>query len=73
MLWRIEQHCKYDHHMDERSLLGGQSFVWDSDKATSNVLQHGVRFELAREASSILSPGMKMQARHRKHATPALA
>jgi len=25
-------------------------FVWDSDKASSNVLQHGVRFEQAQEA-----------------------
>ena len=36
--------------MDVHSSLDGQSFVWDSDKAFSNVQQHGVRFEQAREA-----------------------
>lgn len=36
--------------MDVFSTLDGQVFVWDSDKASSNALQHGVRFELAREA-----------------------
>ncbi len=36
--------------MDVFSTLDGQVFVWDSDKASSNALQHGVRFEQAREA-----------------------
>jgi uncharacterized DUF497 family protein len=36
--------------MDLYSTLDGQGFVWDSDKAASNVSAHGVRFEQAREA-----------------------
>jgi len=36
--------------MDVHSKLDGQAFVWDSDKAASNVASHGVRFEQAREA-----------------------
>ncbi len=36
--------------MDVFSTLDGQGFVWDSNKASSNALQHGVRFEQAREA-----------------------
>jgi uncharacterized DUF497 family protein len=36
--------------MDVYTSLDGQSFVWDSDKAASNVSRHGVRFEQAREA-----------------------
>jgi uncharacterized DUF497 family protein len=35
--------------MDVYSTLDGQAFVWDSEKAASNVLRHGVRFEQARE------------------------
>ncbi len=35
--------------MDLHSTLDGQSFVWDSEKAASNVSRHGVRFEQARE------------------------
>ena len=35
--------------MDVNSTLDGQRFVWDSDKAASNALRHGVRFEQARE------------------------
>ena len=35
--------------MDIFSTLDGQLFVWDSEKALGNVLQHGVRFEQARE------------------------
>ena len=35
--------------MDVHSSLDGQSFVWDSDKASVNVTRHGVRFEQARE------------------------
>ena len=35
--------------MDVNSTLDGQGFVWDSDKAASNVSRHGVRFEHARE------------------------
>ena len=36
--------------MDVFSILDGQGFVWDSDKASSNAALHGVRFEQAREA-----------------------
>lgn len=36
--------------MDVFSTLDGQVFVWGSDKASRNALQHGVRFERAREA-----------------------
>ena len=36
--------------MDVFSTLDGQIFVWDSEKASTNALQHGVRFEQAREA-----------------------
>ncbi len=36
--------------MDVFSTLDGQGFVWDSNKASSNALQHGVRFDQAREA-----------------------
>jgi len=36
--------------MDVYSTLDGQSFVWDTEKAASNVSRHGVRFEQAREA-----------------------
>ena len=35
--------------MDVYSTLDGQGFVWNSDKAASNVLKHGIRFERARE------------------------
>ena len=42
--------CIYNSYMDVFSTLEGQGFVWDSDKASSNALQHGVRFEQAREA-----------------------
>ncbi len=35
--------------MDVHSTLDGQHFVWDSEKAASNVSRHGVRFEQARE------------------------
>jgi uncharacterized DUF497 family protein len=35
--------------MDVFTTLDGQVFVWDSEKATSNVSRHGVRFEQARE------------------------
>ena len=42
-------HCIYNSYMDVYSMLDGQSFVWDSDKAASNVSRHGVRFEQARE------------------------
>ena len=35
--------------MDVYSALDGQVFVWDSDKADSNAIRHGVRFEQARE------------------------
>jgi len=35
--------------MDVYSVLDGQRFVWDSEKAASNVSRHGVRFEQARE------------------------
>ncbi len=30
-------------------MLDGQSFVWDSEKASGNVSRHGIRFEQARE------------------------
>ncbi len=36
--------------MNVFSTPDGQVFVWDSDKASSNALQHGVRFEQDREA-----------------------
>ncbi len=36
--------------MDVTSYLDGQLFVWSSDKARKNVVEHGVTFELAREA-----------------------
>jgi uncharacterized DUF497 family protein len=36
--------------MDVFSTLDGQPFVWDSDKASTNVQSHGIRFEQAREA-----------------------
>lgn len=36
--------------MDVFSALDGQVFVWDREKALSNVQKHGVRFEQAREA-----------------------
>jgi len=42
--------CIYNSYMDVFTTLDGQGFVWDSDKASSNALQHGVRFEQAREA-----------------------
>jgi len=35
--------------MDIHFLLHGQRFVWDSEKASSNVSKHGVDFELACE------------------------
>ena len=35
--------------MDVFSTLDGQVFVWDSEKAFSNVQKHGVPFEQARE------------------------
>ena len=33
--------------MDIYFLYNGQLFVWDSEKASSNVSKHGVRFEMA--------------------------
>jgi uncharacterized DUF497 family protein len=36
--------------MDVFSTLDGQTFVSDSNKASSNVSAHGVRFEQGREA-----------------------
>jgi uncharacterized protein len=33
--------------MDVNFLLLGQRFVWDSEKASSNVVKHGVTFEVA--------------------------
>jgi uncharacterized DUF497 family protein len=36
--------------MDVTSYLDGQLFIWSSDKARTNVVEHGVTFELAREA-----------------------
>jgi uncharacterized DUF497 family protein len=35
--------------MDVYSTLDGQRFVWDSEKAASNVVRHGVGFDQARE------------------------
>jgi uncharacterized protein len=35
--------------MDICFLLHGQHFVWDSEKASSNLAKHGVRFEAACE------------------------
>ncbi len=35
--------------MDVFSILDGQAFVWESEKAARNALEHGVRFEQARE------------------------
>ncbi len=32
------------------SMLDGQDFSWDCDKASSNLSAHGVRFEQVREA-----------------------
>ena len=40
--------------MDVFSTLDGQSFVWDSEKASTNALRHGISFEQARE--SFLDP-----------------
>ena len=39
----------YNSYMDVYSTLDGQDFVWDSDKASSNITRHGIRFEQARE------------------------
>ena len=36
--------------MDEYSTLDRHAFVWDSGKASSNALRHGVRFDQVREA-----------------------
>ena len=36
--------------MDVFSLLEGQLFVWESEKAALNIVRHGIRFERAREA-----------------------
>lgn len=44
------QQCIYNSHMDVFSTLDGQVFVWDSEKTAGNALQHGVRFDQAREA-----------------------
>jgi uncharacterized DUF497 family protein len=33
--------------MDVLFVYHGQSFVWDSEKASTNVVKHGVSFELA--------------------------
>jgi uncharacterized DUF497 family protein len=35
--------------MDVFSTLDGQIFVWDSEKASRNLQEHGIRFEQARE------------------------
>jgi len=35
--------------MDVFSTLDGQGFVWDSEKASKNLLKHGVGFDEARE------------------------
>lgn len=36
--------------MDVFSILDGQSFVWNRDKASRNIFLHGISFEQAREA-----------------------
>jgi len=36
--------------MDVTSYLDGQLFIWSSDKARTNAVEHGITFELAREA-----------------------
>ena len=36
--------------MDVTSYLDGQLFIWDANKARTNAADHGVTFELAREA-----------------------
>lgn len=51
-------------------MLDGQGFVWDSDKAASNALRHGIRFEQAREvfldqlARSEMTTPRKRHGRH---------
>jgi uncharacterized DUF497 family protein len=35
--------------MDVHFIYGGQRFCWDSEKARSNLVKHGVRFEQACE------------------------
>jgi len=59
--------------MDVFSTLDGQGFVWDSDKASSNAASHGVRFEQAREAFSILWPATRTPARRKRHGRHASA
>lgn len=44
----------YNSYMDVFSTLEGQGFVWDSNKASSNALQHGVRFALPERPFLIL-------------------
>lgn len=39
----------YNSYMDVFSTLDGQIFVWDSEKASRNLQEHGIRFEQARE------------------------
>ena len=41
--------CIYNRYMDVFSTLDGQVFARDSEKASRNARQHGVRFEQARE------------------------
>ena len=42
--------CVYVGFVDVTSYLDGQLFIWSSIKAQTNVVQHGITFELAREA-----------------------
>jgi len=39
----------YTLEMDLYFLYQGQHFVWDKEKATANVVKHGVKFEMACE------------------------
>ncbi len=45
--------------MDVFSTLDGQGFVWDSDKAASNALRHGVRFEDAMKMTDRIKRNMQ--------------
>jgi hypothetical protein len=40
----------YSQIVDVASYLDGQPFIWDSSKARINAAEHGITFELAREA-----------------------
>ena len=46
--WTFDIRCIYKN-MDVHFIFRGQRFIWNSEKASSNEVKHGIRFEVACE------------------------